>query len=133
MKEYAKRLKKGQDLKKEIETICSFNNFKTAVILSAVGSLSKVNVRLAKAKSYYEKEDGFEIISLNGTISSGEAHLHIAFSNEEGDVMGGHLEYGNIIDTTCELVIGILDDLESKRLFDSSTGFKEIHFEEVNH
>lgn len=133
MKEYAKRLKKGQDLKKEIETICAFNNFKTAVILSAVGSLSKVNVRLAKAKSYYEKEDGFEIISLNGTISSGEAHLHIAFSNEEGDVMGGHLEYGNIIDTTCELVIGILDDLESKRLFDSSTGFKEIHFEEVNH
>jgi len=133
MKEYAKRLKRGQDLRKEIESICLVNNFKTAVILSAVGSLSKVNIRLAKATSFYEKEDSFEIVSLIGTISKGEGHIHISFADENGYVKGGHLDYGNIVDTTCELVLGILDDLESQRLFDSMTGYKEINFEGVNH
>jgi len=133
MREYAKRLKKGQDLKKEIESICLINNFKTAIVLSAVGSLSKAHIRLAKATSHFEKEDSYEIVSLNGTIAKGEAHLHMSFADENGYVKGGHLEYGSIIDTTCELVLGILDDLDSERLFDSMTGYKEINFEEVNH
>ena len=128
MKEYACRLLRGSDLKDSIEKICKDNDFNTAVVLSGVGCLSKAKMRLAKAIDYLEVEEDFEIVSLNGTISNGEAHIHIALSDEIGNVIGGHLCIGCIVNTTCELVLGILDEYESKREFDENTGYDEIVF-----
>lgn len=132
MKEYAVRLKKGADLKKSIEDISKENNFNTVVVLSGVGSVSQIKIRLAKALSnvqnFIEVNEDFEIVSLTGTVSCGKAHLHIALSDEIGDVIGGHLCEGTIINTTCELVLGILEEYESKREFDEESGFNEIVF-----
>lgn len=128
MKEYACRLLRGSDLKDSIEKICKDNDFNTAVVLSGVGCLGKAKMRLAKAIDYLEVEEDFEIVSLNGTISNGEAHIHIALSDEIGNVIGGHLCTGCIVNTTCELVLGILDEYESKREFDENTGYDEIVF-----
>jgi predicted DNA-binding protein with PD1-like motif len=43
--------------------------------------------------------------------------------------MGGHLKTGCIVRTTCELVIGILDDITFKRKTDPETGFDELTLE----
>lgn len=128
MKEFATRLKRGDDLLTKIEELASNNNINTAVILSAVGSVLKVKLRLAKAIDYLEVEEDFEIVSLTGTVSCGKAHLHISLSDEIGNVIGGHLCKGTIINTTCELVLGILEEYESIRNFDDLTGFNEIEF-----
>ncbi|MBR0462022.1 MAG: DNA-binding protein [Erysipelotrichaceae bacterium] len=134
MKEFCHRLTRGADLKESIEGICRDNGFDTAVVLSAVGCLSKTHVRLAKAINEVEVEEDFEIVSLTGTVSKGEAHLHISLSDEIGNVFGGHLKEGCIVNTTCELVLGVLEEYGSKREFDRETGYDEIIFEkEIDH
>ena len=73
-------------------------------------------------------EEDFEIVSLTGTVSKGEAHLHISLADEIGNVFGGHLMEGCIVNTTCELVLGILEGYGSKREYDKATGYDEIVF-----
>jgi len=128
MKEYAIRLTKGCDLKKSIEKICDENSINTAVILSAVGCVNKITIRLAKAINTFKIEEDAEIVSLMGTISKGHAHLHVSFSDELGNVFGGHLKEGCIVNTTCELVLGILEEYDSSRIYDEKTGYDEICF-----
>ena len=128
MFEYAVRLKKGDDLKEKIETICLEKSFDTVVVLSAVGCLEKINLRLAGARSYRIVEEDGEIVSLNGTIAKGEAHLHLSYSNDEGQCFGGHLKKGCIVNTTVELVLGILEAYESVREYDPATAYNEIVF-----
>lgn len=129
MKELAFRLKKGDDLRKNIEEKCK--DIDTAVVLSGVGCVYQANFRLAKALDYYKKEEDFEIVSLNGTISKGKAHIHITLADVKGNVIGGHLEEGCLINTTCEIVLGILEEYESLRSFDENTGYKEIEFKKI--
>ena len=126
MKELAFRLKKGDDLRACIEEKCKDIN--TAIILSGVGCLYKANFRLAKALDYINCEQDYEIVSLNGTISNGKAHIHIALADDKGNVIGGHLEKGCLINTTCEVVLGVLEEYESRREFDKNTGYDEIVF-----
>lgn len=128
MEEFCKRLKKGTDLKKAIEEICLKKNIDSAIVLSSVGSLKSLTIRLAGAKRNLTCKEDLEIVSLNGTISKGEAHLHISVADEIGNVFGGHLKEGTIVNTTCELVLGILEEYESQRLMDNKTGYKEIEF-----
>ena len=131
MKEHAIRLKKGDDLKKKIEEYCLENDVDTAVVLSGVGCLDEAVLRLAKAESFYEKEDDFEIVSLTGTLSQGRVHIHISLADETGEVVGGHLAYGCIVNTTCELVLGELEEYHSHRAYDETTGYDEIVFEKT--
>ena len=134
MKEFCHRLTRGADLKGSIESLCKDNGFDTAVVLSAVGCLSKAHVRLAKAVNEVEVEEDFEIVSLTGTVSKGEAHLHISLADEIGNVFGGHLMEGSIVNTTCELVLGVLEEYGSSREYDRETGYDEIVFKkEIDH
>ena len=131
MKEFALRLTRGDDLKSVLEQVCFENGFDTAVVLSGVGCVYEARIRLAKALDYLEIKDDFEIVSLTGTISRGEVHVHISLSDDKGRVIGGHLEKGCLINTTCELVLGIMEEYESERLFDEKTGYDEIVFTKV--
>ena len=128
MKEFALRLTKGDDLKASIEKACKDNNFDTAVVLSGVGCLYETRIRLAKALGYLENKEDYEIVSLTGTVSKGYAHIHISLSDDTGKTIGGHLEKGCLVNTTCELVLGVLEDYVSERTFDESTGYNEIVF-----
>ena len=129
MKELAFRLTYGDDLRKCIEDRCK--NVDTAVVLSGVGCVYQAKFRLAKAIGYFEKVEDYEIVSLTGTISKGEAHIHISLSDEQGKVIGGHLEEGCLINTTCEVVLGVLEEYESTRKFDKNTGYEEIEFKKI--
>ena len=123
MKELALRLKKGDELKEVIQNL----NIETGVILSSVGSLSYADIRLAKALDHLKLKEDLELISLNGTISLNDMHLHLCVSDQKGRCYGGHLKKA-IVNTTVELVIGVLEEYTSCRREDQTTGYKEIEF-----
>lgn len=130
MKTFAFRLHKGQDLKKEIKQFVQDNNIQAGVIITAVGCLDKAVIRMAGAlpeKSDTRTFDGkYEIVSLVGTISQDDSHIHIALSNSEGHVIGGHLKGEAIVDTTAEVVLGDLGDVRFTTEEDEMTGYKEL-------
>lgn len=123
---HAIRLTENQDLKKEIIKYAEEHNIVAGAVLSGVGCVKKINVRTAKALKCIEKEENYEIVSLMGTISKDDVHLHISLSDEEGITIGGHLKDGNIVNTTCELVILELHNYEFSREFDENTGYDEL-------
>lgn len=118
------RLTKGADLKKEIESY-TINNKISGVILSSVGSLSKLTIRLADSKTILEKDGMFEIISITGTLSEDGVHIHISVSDEHGNTIGGHLKDGCIINTTAEIILKELN-IKFKREYDEETGYAEL-------
>ena len=132
MKEYAIRLREGQDLKQAVIDFAKKENIRCGVVVSSVGCLKNYRLRNAGATAIKEKVDHFEIISLNGTIASGKVHLHMSVSDKDMHVYGGHLVDGNIVNTTVELVILELEEYIAKREYDSSTQYDEIVFERKN-
>lgn len=124
------RLKKGEDVKKSIVEYSAEKKIQAGVILSSVGCVKEVRIRLAGGKNIKELSENLEILSINGTISVDGVHLHISYGDEEGLVLGGHMMEGNIVNTTCELVIGELKSFEFKRAFDEETGYDELEIRE---
>ena len=129
MKIYAIRLTEGMDLKVEIKRIVKKEQIKAGVILSSVGCVSKARFRVADGINIKEIKENLEILSLNGTISPEGIHIHISCSDSNGIGFGGHLVEGNIVNTTCELVIGILEDYKFHRKMDLNTGYEELIIE----
>jgi predicted DNA-binding protein with PD1-like motif len=130
MKTFAFRLRKGQDIKEEIKKFVKQNNIQAGIILTAVGCVDKAVVRMAGAtpekfdiRTYEEK---LEIVSLVGTVSKEDSHLHISLSKENGQVIGGHLKGEAIVDVTAEIVIGELEDVIFSTEDDPTTGYKEL-------
>jgi predicted DNA-binding protein with PD1-like motif len=126
MKTHAFRLKPGMDLRQEIDNYVSQHNIKAACILTCVGNLSNAILRMADAKVVKEYKGSFEIVSLVGTMESGNSHLHISLSDKDGNVFGGHLKQGSIVGVTAEIVIGELENLEFTRTLDADTGYDEL-------
>lgn len=130
MKLYAVRLVEGQDLKAAIEAFVAEHALPSATVISAVGSLSSVRMRMAGAQP--EQQDirdyqgSFEIVSLIGNLGNGRTHLHIAVSNPDGGVVGGHLKEGSLVHTTVELVVASDESLEFGERADKATGFGEL-------
>ena len=131
MKTICKRLINSLELKSEILSISNENNINAGIILSSAGSLSKLKIRLDDGIKIFEVVEPLEIISLNGTISKERIHLHISCSKTNGEVIGGHLIEG-VINTTCELVIGIIETVSFKGEFDEKTGYNELIIKELN-
>lgn len=131
MKHLSFRLKPGQFLKEEIEG--RTRHVKAGVLLSAVGSLENVSLRMAGTSTDHETilnlTGPFEIVSGTGTISPDGCHIHISVSNSEGNVIGGHLKDECKIATTAEIAIGIFDNACYKRIYDENTGFRELAVE----
>jgi predicted DNA-binding protein with PD1-like motif len=95
-------------------------------LISAVGSLSVAQLRLAGAAEATAIHGELEILSLSGTLSPDGAHLHIAVADRRGEVLGGHLCAGSLVRTTAELVIGLLPEWRFSRQLDPATGFAEL-------
>lgn len=131
MKTICKRLHRGDDLLKSIQTLAKDQHIGAGVVLSAVGCISKGMVRDASGVTLRQIDAPCEIVSLNGTVSAIRCHLHIALSREDLSTVGGHLVEGCIINTTCELVIGVLDGWEIATEFDAETGYDELIFKEL--
>ena len=132
MKSYAIRLRRGDDLLKSIEELCRKEAIKAGVILSGVGCVTKGRVRDASGVNIVNIDEPMEIVSLMGTVSEKRCHLHVSFAKEDLSVVGGHLVEGCIINTTCELVIGVLEEYVYDVEFDKETGYDELNIVKKN-
>lgn len=108
----------------------------SAFVLTAVGSVTDVTLRLASASAKdgsanavrrWPPERRFEVVSLVGTFAKDDArfHLHASLSDEEGNTVGGHL-VDAVVFTTLEVVVGTADRVEFAREFDDDTGYAEL-------
>lgn len=124
------RLRPGDDLKQELLRYADVHEIRAGVILTCVGSLCDVNLRLADGKRTKTiRGRAFEIVSFVGTLTKqGGAHFHMAVADEHGRVaLGGHVLQGCKVNTTAEIAILVCDaQLEFKREFDHQTGYKEL-------
>lgn len=123
---YSLRLKPGQDLRQELERFVTTNRIEAGTMLTGVGSLTDVTLRLANQDTHTTWRGHFEIVSLVGTLSTHGSHLHLAVSDSTGRTLGGHLVNGCLIYTTAELVIGVLPDVVYTREPDPTFGYREL-------
>lgn len=130
MKTICLRLHRGDDLLLSIRRIARERKIPAAVVLSAVGCVTKARVRDASGIRKQDIPEHCEILSLNGTVSQERCHLHIALSKEDLSTVGGHLVEGCIINTTCELVLGLCEGWRIDSEFDPETGYDELIFKE---
>jgi len=126
MKVIPLRLTQGDDLRLVLESWMGEQPEQAGCVISAVGSLSVVKLRLAGAARAKAFHGDLEILSLSGTLSPDGGHLHIAVSDSQGAVLGGHLCVGSMVHTTAELVIGLLHEWRFSRQLDPATGYAEL-------
>mmetsp|Transcript_110377 Transcript_110377/g.165169 ORF Transcript_110377/g.165169 Transcript_110377/m.165169 type:complete len:155 (-) Transcript_110377:176-640(-) len=145
MKAHACRLRPGEDLVPALENAAaeamSAAKCSSAFVMSAVGSLDGVELRMANASrvdcenttqnDVLKWEERFEIVSLVGTFASTGKHLHMSVSDATGAVKGGHLVSGKIF-TTLELVLGTIENVSFNREMDPSTGYQELVVHQSN-
>ena len=129
MKTLCKRLRRGDDLLLELRRLANEHDIEAGAALSGVGCLSRARVRDASGVNIREIQEPCEIVSLNGTVSKARCHVHIALSKEDLSTIGGHLCTGCIVNTTCELVVGVLDGWSFGVEPDGETGYDEIVFQ----
>ena len=126
MKVVPLRLQPGSDLRGALEAWMDEQEEQAGCLISAVGSLSVAQLRLAGASEATVIRGDLEILSLSGTLSRDGAHLHIAVAHSTGFVLGGHLCPGSLVRTTAELVIGLLPEWRFRRELDPATGYAEL-------
>mmetsp|Transcript_43035 Transcript_43035/g.124465 ORF Transcript_43035/g.124465 Transcript_43035/m.124465 type:complete len:157 (-) Transcript_43035:2742-3212(-) len=140
MQTHAIRIGSGEDLVSSIlhaaKSAMEKTNAQSAMMITAVGSLESATLRMANAgrpsstetcsNEIKEWNERLEILSIVGTFSAdGGKHLHMAVSDKNGNVFGGHVIDGKIF-TTLELVIGTIDTVAFTREIDEKTGFDEL-------
>lgn len=125
---YALRLKPGMDLKQEMAQFVETSQLQSASISTCVGSLRELIIRPANQKKLLHLHGHFEIVSLTGTFADHgqNNHIHISVSDSTGNTIGGHLENGNIIYTTAEIVLLNNKDINFTRVIDPETTFYEL-------
>ncbi|MBI2051678.1 DNA-binding protein [Candidatus Roizmanbacteria bacterium] len=126
MKTHVFRLRPGQNFREEIDKYVREHNIRAGIILTCVGNLTKAILRMANAKIIKTWEGSFEIISVVGTVETGNSHIHICLSDEDGKTFGGHLKDGSVVGVTAEVAIGEIEDLEFSREFDQKSGYNEL-------
>ncbi len=131
MKTVCRRLHRGDDLLLSIRTLCEREKIDAAVVLSAVGCVSRAVLRDAGGVNLRSVDEPCEIVSLNGTASRTRCHLHLALSREDLSTIGGHMMPGCIVNTTCELVLGVLEHMRFDVEQDVQTGYDELIFTEL--
>ena len=104
MKNYQLQLGPGIDLREAIENFGLTQNL-TGFIGGIVGNLSKANFQCPGFEKPTTMEGNLEIITLNGTYSPSNVHLHLSFSDEKCKVWGGHLERGSLVLKTADILL----------------------------
>lgn len=127
MKIHAFRLEYGADLKQEIEAYVEKNKIKSGVILSSVGCLYEAKIRAADGKTIKELYGNYEIVSVTGTLSVDNCHIHISIADNNLLTLGGHLQNGCLVNTTAEVVLGEIENYEFTRCMDEKTGYDELN------
>lgn len=116
------RLDENEDLLTAIKEIAEQNKIHTGFFF-LIGTVKKAILGFYKEGRYepIQVSGPLEIVCCTGNVSLREdgelvAHAHMAVSNEEGQVFGGHLLPGCIVDVTGELALVETPDAKLKRV-----------------
>ena len=126
MRTIALRLGPGADLKAELLAVAAREGVRAGWLVTCVGSLSRVRLRLAGGAEHATWQGAFEIVALTGTLSQDGGHLHLAVADQQGRPIGGHLAEGCTVRTTAEVVMAADDRLLFAREHDPATGYDEL-------
>lgn len=128
------RLFPNEKIFEKLKEACQKYQINTAVVISGIGQLKDFQLGYFKEEGNYTPqyfENPHELLSLEGNISEQEQeynfHLHVVLSNENKEVVGGHLIEGTV-EITNEIVL-LKTDLEFKRKLEKSTGLKGMFLE----
>ena len=123
------RLFSDEDMQEKLKEACRLHNVKTAVVLSGLGQLKKIQLGYFKEKNNYNPENfdaPHELLSLTGNICNQDGiyilHLHVVLGNKIKNTVGGHLIEGKV-EITNEIVL-LKTDINIKRKIEEKTGLK---------
>ena len=120
------RLHPGADIRRALIEMVATCGAGPAFLVSGIGSLVQGHLRFAGKADETVIPGPLEIISISGSVTSDGAHLHVVVSDANGQVVGGHLGFGNIVRTTLEALVVFLPDWALTREPDAATGFDEL-------
>lgn len=116
----------GEDVIVALRQIIADNQLQSSYIAGCVGSLTDVALRFAGREENRYLTGKFEVVSLIGTLDATGEHLHLAVSDENGIMCGGHMMPGCTVRTTLELVIGELEQVTFSRQPCEYSGYEEL-------
>lgn len=137
------RLLPGDDLKLSLLAFAEQQKVRAGTVITCVGSLSSVRMRLASATAsinsssdFLFKDENFEIVSLVGTFEHDSStpaygHFHISVADRFGATFGGHLLPGSIVYTTAELVLLTDTAVSFNRVFCLQSRYKELKVQQL--
>ena len=107
-------LEPEEDMLQAILEALARESVANAVVLSGVGTLSRVMVsKVGHCRP--QKHDGIvDLLSLQGIIADGEASVYLSAANVQG-TFGGRLLTGTMVDTAAEVVLGRLEQSLERR------------------
>jgi predicted DNA-binding protein with PD1-like motif len=126
MKTLPIRMSPGEDVRKALEAAVAARGGTAAFVLSGIGSLSTASIRFAGRAQAETRTGDLEILTLAGTVAGPESHVHASLADADGVVFGGHLGYGSIVRTTCEILLALLGEWDFSREHDTDTGYREL-------
>jgi uncharacterized protein len=120
------RLKYQTDLLAGMQKLVKQENIRNGVILSALGSvrgyqIHQVSSRTLPTRDTYVKNptEPADVVSMNGYVIDGRLHPHVTLATPD-KVMAGHLERGTEVLTFVVVTIGVMNDVDFRRLDDEN-------------
>jgi uncharacterized protein len=138
MQVHVLRLGPGEDLLESLWRYARVTKIAAASVVSVVGSLTQTSIRYANQENGTSLSGHFEIVSVVGNLDqqhvndpnySGNGHIHMAFSDETGFTLGGHVLFGNLVYTTAEITLLEIKNGLFDRFYDKGpggSGYKEL-------
>lgn len=128
------RIDRGEEIISSLKTVCESESIRLASVL-AIGATTDFTVGVLDVDTNKYLANDFsgnhEIVSLCGNVTAkdGEfyAHLHMSAADENGNVVGGHLNRA-VISATCEMIVNVFDGMVERRL-DPVTGLNIFKFD----
>lgn len=111
---YVVRMDKGEEILEQVRVLAETEGISLASV-QALGAVNDFTVGVFKTdeKQYAANrfQGSYEIVSLSGTINTMDGafycHLHMSAGDENGHVVGGHLNRA-VVSATCEMLVTVI-------------------------
>jgi predicted DNA-binding protein with PD1-like motif len=120
------RFKYQTDLLAGLQKMVKQENIRNGVILAAVGSVRGYQVHQVSNRTFpshntFTKNptQPADLVSMNGYVIDGRLHPHITLATRD-KVIAGHLEPGTEVFTFAVVTIGVMNDVDFRRLDDKA-------------
>lgn len=130
---YIVRMDPGEEILTQVKELALAEHIRLASV-QALGAVNDFTVGVFKTdeKKYYSNafQGSYEIVSLTGTINTMDGafycHLHMSAGDDQGRVVGGHLNRA-VVSATCEMVVTVLPGTVD-RAFSPEVGLNLFRF-----